>query len=140
MLVAQGIGLLPSRLRQHGCRPWKLRGWRWLRVWLQLAQPAEESTFIWCSIKVDHELVNGLLVLDINSALDECRSDDIIDVGNGRVDACDKHLPPRSGMLPFPSQALPESRNSSASWIPVEAPEGTAARCNPVSVTVSRIG
>ena len=35
--------------------------------------------------------------------------------------------------IPFPSQAEPLSRNSSASWIPVEAPEGTAALCNPVS-------
>ena len=35
--------------------------------------------------------------------------------------------------IPFPSHAEPLSRNSRASWIPVEAPEGTAALCNPVS-------
>lgn len=46
-------------------------------------------------------------------------------------------IPNPEGALPFPSQAVPLSRSSSASWTPVDAPEGTAARCNPVSRRVS---
>src|SRR5271169_6566137 len=42
--------------------------------------------------------------------------------------------------LPFPSHFVPLSRSSSASWTPVDAPEGTAARCNPVSKKVSGFG
>ena len=66
--------------------------------------------------------------------LDQCRSNDIIDIRNrfGNTLTISNFFH-RLRKVPFPSQAEPRSRNSSASWIPVEAPEGTAALCNPVS-------
>jgi hypothetical protein len=43
-------------------------------------------TFIWGSIEANEEFINGSLVFDINSTLEQGRRNDIIDVGNGLGD------------------------------------------------------
>jgi hypothetical protein len=40
-------------------------------------------TLVWSSIKLDQELINLWLILNINVLFDESRADDFIDVGNG---------------------------------------------------------
>jgi hypothetical protein len=40
------------------------------------------DTFIWGSIEVNEEFVDGFLVFDIKSSLDQSRRNDIIDIGN----------------------------------------------------------
>jgi hypothetical protein len=93
----------------------------------------KRDTFIWSSIKINQELVNGFLIFNINVTLNQCRSNDIIDICNCFCDAYDKEFFHFFRVIPFPSHLVPLSRNSSASWTPVEAPDGTAALCNPVS-------
>lgn len=99
------------------------------------------------AIKLDEEVINGLLVLDIDVLLDELRANDGVDVLNSLQDTLSLPL----GLVSITELAclvlacvvrfVSANHNKAggdASWhIPVEAPEGTMARWRPVSVTTS---
>jgi hypothetical protein len=104
-----------------------------------------ELALVGSAIELDQEVIDGLLVGDVEVLLDKSRGDNVIDVGNSLVNTCVKLRPninsPRTSMrkklkeardLPFPPYLdLSPSRSSTASWTPVEAPDGTAARKRP---------
>lgn len=92
-----------------------------------------EFALVRCPVELDQEIVDILLLGDDEAALNKFRGDNVVDVGNSLGNT----LKAGCGMVridisiyePFPTYALlSPSRSSTASWIPVEAPEGTAAR------------
>lgn len=104
-----------------------------------------ELALVGCAVKGVEELVNLGLVLDIKVLLDQSRTNDGVYVGDGLGDtlasplglvavteldslvlACDGRL-----------QRCFGKKRESGRDEPVEAPEGTIARCKPVSVTRS---
>jgi hypothetical protein len=96
-----------------------------------------ELALVGGTVKFDEEVVNLLLRRDCEARLDEFGSDNVVDVRYGFADAwtdCERtKYTSNMCVLPFPTYAfLSPSRSSTASWIPVDAPEGTAARKRPV--------
>lgn len=110
-----------------------------------------ELALVGGAVEVDEELVDSLLVGDVEVGLNQLRAEDVVDIRDGLRDTCREpgrsvdwsHRDSRGeGFAPFPRYLdLSPSRSSTASWIPVEAPEGTAARKRPVhSTLVSFLG
>lgn len=99
-----------------------------------------ELALVGGAVELDQEVVDLLLLSDLELGLDKFGGNDIVDVRNGLEDTCKRV---RSGVrsrgkgresayIPLPTYSvLTPSRSSTASWIPVEAPEGTAARKRP---------
>jgi hypothetical protein len=102
-----------------------------------------ELAFVWGAVELDEEIINLRLVGNLEVGLDQLGADDIVDVGDGLGDTlkrdgrgkitvkgtymqCDAPLPTHLALSP--------SRSSTASWTPVDAPEGTAARKRPSRV------
>lgn len=44
---------------------------------------------VWCAIKLDQEVVDSLLLSYLEASLDDFRSNNVIDVGNGLKDTCE---------------------------------------------------
>jgi hypothetical protein len=96
---------------------------------------SSELALVGGTVELDEELVDGLLVGDVEGSLDERRGDHVVDVGNGLVDTCESCSVSKGGGrgeaeadAPLPRYFdLSPSRSSTASWTPVEAPEGTPA-------------
>ena len=97
--------------------------------------------FVWGAIELDEEIIYLFLRGDRQLSANQFSGNFAIDVRNSFADAYEKLvkklkrdvLPPSA--LPFPTYAfLSPSRSSTASWIPVEAPDGTAARKQPIQV------
>lgn len=82
MISGSWGNVVPFLRQRHGNRPWRHRGWHWHRVWLRLEWSGFGGTFVWGSIEVNEEFVDGFLVFDIKSSLDQSRRNDIIDIGN----------------------------------------------------------
>ena len=74
-----------------------------------------QLTLVRCPVEVVEERIHASLVAGVETQ--QLRRDPIRDVRHGRQDA---PLPPKRPLSP--------SRSSTASWAPVEAPDGTAAR------------
>jgi hypothetical protein len=102
-----------------------------------------ELSLVWSSIKLDQELIDLRLILDIDVLLDESGTNDLVDIGN----CLENTLSGPLGLITiteFDSLMLACSSNQPLSYLsikskyePVEAPDGTIARWRPVSVTTS---
>jgi hypothetical protein len=132
--------VIPFQRQQHECKPLKLQEWHLLRVWL----PISTSNFLVIHLfGVPSKSIKNLsiAVWSLTSRLALINAGAMISLTFETALVTPLRLAIFSTVydkVPFPSQAEPLSRNSSASWIPVEAPEGTAALCNPVSEEISR--
>ena len=96
-----------------------------------------ELTLVRGTVEFDEEVVDVLLGGDLEAGLDQFRGNNVVDVGDGLRNAWAGVNGSRlgnyvRGYLPFPTyEFLSPSRSSTASWIPVDAPDGTAARKRP---------
>lgn len=118
-----------------------------------------EVGLVGCAVELDEEFVNLGLILDVDVFLDDGGSDDLVDVGDGLEDtlrrsvhgfsqisfgthpfhptwSCHHHgvRRPRADLGCQLARLIQGAKNVDK---PVEAPEGTMARCKPVSVTTS---
>lgn len=92
-----------------------------------------------CAIEFNQEVVDQFLFLDINVFLDQGRSDDLVHVGDGFEDTlaapvCLVSISKLTGFMLSCRGPRDERRciTSCAGVLPVLAPEGTIARCNPL--------
>lgn len=107
-----------------------------------------ELALVGSAIELVEEGINGALVLDVKSLLDDGGGNDVVDVVDGLGDTLAEPL----GLVTVTEldslvlayrldcvsrQASLESQANRRGNIPVEAPEGTMARWRPVSVTTS---
>lgn len=98
---------------------------------------SSEFTLVRSTVELDEEVIDVFLGGDLKARLDQLRGNNVVDIGDGLrntwtgvsgscLEICIR------GCSPFPTyEVLSLSRNSTASWIPVEAPDGTAARKRP---------
>lgn len=119
-----------------------------------------EVGLVGCAVELDEEFINLALVLDVDVLLNDGGSDGLVDVGDGLKDtlrrsvhgftrtsfesthpfhptwSCHHHgaRRPRADLDCRLARLIQGAKNVDK---PVEAPEGTMARCKPVSVTTS---
>lgn len=95
------------------------------------------------AIKLIEEFVDSILILNVEVLLDHCGPKGLVDVLDGLEDtfAAPLRLVAVTKLmcfvLAYQMGQLALCSGPSGQVVPVEAPEGTIARCSPVSVTTS---